>query len=366
MFKKYPELAVLKYTVIWMAMFWSTNVFALEAVEFQTTLIEHLEYGPAEYLGVEMHGMDPKSVDQALLKVYHENGLQPFWVNTNGPGEHATAIFEALKTADKHGLNPQDYHIDKIEKHWGSADVVGLVRLDILITLGLGSYVSDLREGRIEPRKIDPKLFATARDVEIDWNSLREQALSAPNMNEFLDKQVPPFAQYQKLQKALMKHREIKERGGWEFIPEGKVLKPGMEDERVRLIRKRLTFTGDLKSDGSERTTYDNELVKAVKQFQSRHGLQTDGVVGKETLSAMNVPVHTRIRQIIINMERYRWLKHQIGERALVVNIAGFMVAGIKPGKGEIEIIMPVIVGKQYHKSRGIIYCSCMVNADEE
>jgi len=108
MFKKYPELVVFKYTVIWIAMFWSTNLFALDAANFQTAFIEHLEYGSAQYLGVEGHGMDAKSVDQALLQVYHENGLQPFWVNTNGPGEHATAIFEGLKTADKHGLNPED------------------------------------------------------------------------------------------------------------------------------------------------------------------------------------------------------------------------------------------------------------------
>jgi len=208
-----------------------------------------------------------------------------------------------------------------------------------------------VREGRIEPRNIDPKLFATARDVEIEWNSLKEQALSASDMKEFLDRQVPPFLQYHRLQKALMKHREIKERGGWEFIPEGKALKPGMEDERVRLIRKRLTLTGDLRSHSAESATYDNELVQAVKHFQSRHGLETDGVVGKKALSAMNIPVHTRIRQILVNMERYRWLKHQIGERALVVNIAGFMLAGINPKKGEIEITMPVIVGKQYHKT---------------
>ncbi|NIS82004.1 MAG: murein L,D-transpeptidase, partial [Anaerolineales bacterium] len=97
-----------------------------------------------------------------------------------------------------------------------------------------------------------------------------------------------------------------------------------MEDERVSLVRRRLAITGDLESDNLDGKIYDNEVEQAVKRFQSRHGLEADGVVGKKTLSAMNVPVDARIRQITINMERYRWIKHQQEERVIVVNIAGF------------------------------------------
>lgn len=107
----------------------------------------------------------------------------------------------------------------------------------------------------------------------------------------------------------------------------------------------------DLESDNLEGIIYDDETVKAVKHFQSRHGLETDGIIGKNTVSVINFPVDAKIRKIRINMERYRWLTHQLGERIIVVNIAGFRAAGIKPETGEFEIEMPVIVGREYHKT---------------
>jgi len=351
MFNSNQRFIIFRCIVIFIAILWSADLFAVSEEDFQTALIEQLEYHPAKHFGIKGQGMDSESIDIVLSKIYHENGLKPFWVGANGSGKRAKVIFETLKAADSHGLNPEHYLTDKIQKYWDSTDAVGLARLDILLTLGLRGYVADMREGSIEPRKIDPKLFATARDVEVDYNSLREQALSASDMQAFLEQQVPPFLQYSKLRKALKEYRAMKTKGGWESIPEGKVLKPGMEDERVRLIRKRLAITGDLMSDGLEGIIYDDRTVQAIKRFQSRHGLAPDGIIGKNTLSALNISVDTKIRQIVINMERYRWIKHQLGERVIAVNIAGFKAAGIKPKIGEIEIKMRVIVGKEYHKT---------------
>ncbi|PQP35733.1 murein L,D-transpeptidase [Desulfobacteraceae bacterium SEEP-SAG9] len=339
------------YIVICMAVFWPTASLAVAAEDFQAAFIEQLELRPAKHLGIEQHGWDADRIDEILSRLYHENGLQPLWIANNGPGERANEIFNALKSSDAHGLNPERYLIDKAEKYWDSKDAVGLVRLDILLSLGLRGYVADMMEGRIEPRKVDPKLFASARDVEIDIQAIRERVLSTTDMSTFLNELIPPFHQYPKLQKALKKYRQIRAKGGWEPIPVGKVLKPYMEDERVSLIRKRLAITADLKSLDLEGSLYDNDVVEAVKNFQSRHALEIDGVIGKNTLSAMNVPVEKRIRQIIINMERYRWLKRQVEGRMIVVNIAGFRAAGVNPIKGELEIVMPVIVGKEYHKT---------------
>jgi murein L,D-transpeptidase YcbB/YkuD len=351
MFKKSPRLSVFMFVVVWSAVLWPTEIFALDPEEFQVAFIEQLKYGPAQSLGVEGHGLGREDFDRRLSQVYHQNGLQPLWITADGPGKRAAGILEALTAANNHGLSPNSYLANKIREHWTRTDAVGLARLDILLSLGLRGYVADLREGRIDPRKLDPKLFATARDAEIDWKVLREQAFAAADMKAFLDDQVPPFPQYRKLQKALIQYRKIKERGGWEAIPEGETLKPGMEDERLKLIRKRLSITDGLKSDTPEGTTYNDEVVEAVKRFQFRHGLESDGVIGKETLAAMNVSANRRIGQILINMERYRWLTREPIEKVIVVNIAGFRVAGMKPKEGLIEIEMPVIVGKEYHKT---------------
>ena len=67
------------------------------------------------------------------------------------------------------------------------------MRLDILLTLGMIRYVADQQEGRMEPREVDPKLFASARDVEVDWDALRKMAFEASDMKAFLEQQAPPF-----------------------------------------------------------------------------------------------------------------------------------------------------------------------------
>jgi hypothetical protein len=172
MFNKNRRLAFRRYFFVWIALLWSPELFAVGPEEFRTTFVEQLAYQPAKYLGVEWQGMDAETIDQRLSQLYHENDLQPLWVNTDGPGERAKAILDALRASDNHGLNPENYYIDKIEKHWNRTDAVGLVRLDILLSFGLRGYVGDMREGRIGPHNVDPKLFATARDVEIDWKSL--------------------------------------------------------------------------------------------------------------------------------------------------------------------------------------------------
>ena len=349
MFKKMLCLTITGY-ILWVVSCLGPNpAGAIEAEEFQVAFIEVLEFKPAKYLGVETYGRDSTTIDKRLSQFYHKHNLQPFWVSSDGPGKRARQIYDALLAADKEGLDPKRYYIDRIEKYWKSTDAVGLVRLDVLLSLGLIRYVADLREGRIEPFKLDPELFATARDFEFNWDDLRQQVLETQDMKAFLDSQIPPFRQYRKLKEALVKYRKIKANGGWEPVPEGEVLKPGMEDERMPLIRKRLAATGDFTNDSMEGTVYDEKTVEEVKHFQARNGLATDGVIGNETIATMNVPVDKRIRQIIINMERYRWLNTTTAERVLAVNIAGFRLAGVKDGGFELD--MPVIVGLSYHKT---------------
>ena len=326
------------------------ELYAMSQEELQTALLEQLEHNPAELLGLEGHGMDAASIDKALTHIYHENGLHPFWVSAQGPGKKAEIMLSTVKAAYTEGLNPENYHLSKIEKYWDSADKVGLARLDILLTLALGGYVADAREGRLSPRKVDPELFAGARDVEIDAVELAEQALKAPDLKKFLEKQVPGNERYRMLRKTLARYREIAAQGGWEPIPEGEILKSGMSDDRVPKIRRRLYISGDIASDDDYSSVlYDTELSEAVKHFQMRYGLSADGVCGDATRAAMNIPVETLIRRIEMNMERSRWISHDLGDVRVGVTIAGFKLGVFNDGK--LELAMPVIVGKKYHKT---------------
>jgi L,D-transpeptidase YcbB len=324
--------------------------YAASEEAYKNVFIEHLEMGPATYLNINVHGKNAADIDKRLTEIYYGSELQPFWIEDGKPGPRAADILAVLEDAESQGLNPASYFVDKIHQYWGSQDTAGLVRLDILLTLGMMRYVADQHEGRIEPREVDPELFATARDVEVDWDALRQMAFEAPDMKAFLDQQAPPFLQYRELQKKLAEYRALAAKGGWPSISAGETLKPGMENPRVDMVRKRLAVTGDLAPENMDSAVFDTALEKAVKRFQQRHNLTPDGAVGKQTLAAMNVPVETRIDQIVLNMERYRWLKRTLmGDRLVAVNIAGFEAVAGKAGK--FDVTMPVIVGKTYHET---------------
>ncbi len=322
---------------------------AAQGFIYEKAFAENLSMGPATSLKLSAHGRSSADIDKTLIQIYRSNGLQPFWIRDGKPTQAGMDIYAALKNADKHGLNPSSYLLSNITQFWNSTDTANLAKLDMILTLGMMLYVADQREGRLQPRQIDPELFATASDVEVDWKTLLETAFKAPDMERFLADQAPPFLQYSYLQKKLAEYRTIAASGGWPTVTDGEVLKPGMIDPRVRVLRKRLAVSGDYIAEVTENTSFDPPLVEAVRRFQKRHNLLQDGVIGKQTLAAMNVPVDFRIQQLIINMERYRWLKRMNDERLVAVNIAGFEAIAGKPGK--FDITMPVIVGKTYHKT---------------
>lgn len=313
-------------------------------------LAGYLETGPVVQLNISAHGRSAADIDEILMQLYRNNEFQPFWIKNGKMSQTGGDIHTVLLDAGSQGLNPADYLVNNINQFWNSTDVSDQAQLDILLTLGMMLYVADQREGRIQPRQLDPKLFATASDVDVDWQALFTTAFKTSDMKSFLENQAPPFLQYRQLQKKLAEYRMIAQKGGWPSVPDGEVLKPDMVDVRVNSLRERLTVTGELQTKiWEESTVFDPQLVVAVEKFQQRHNLLPDGVIGRQTLAALNVPVELRIQQIIINMERYRWLKRMSDEKIVAVNIAGFEAVAGRPGK--FDISMPVIVGRTYHKT---------------
>lgn len=124
----------------------------------------------------------------------------------------------------------------------------------------------------------------------------------------------------------------------------------GHSGDRVALLRERLLATGDLTTNPkASATLFDEAAEQTVLKFQRRHGLEDDGIVGPATLEALNVSAGQRVRQIELNMERWRWLPQDLGDRHLLVNIAGFdldVVAG-----GTTVLSMRVIVGRDYRRT---------------
>ena len=142
-------------------------------------------------------------------------------------------------------------------------------------------------------------------------------------------------------------YRQIEASGGWPSVPAGDTLKPGLNHPRVTALRQRLSISGDYIGAETDSPVYDEELKQAVIAYQDRNGQEPDGVVGKSTIASLNIPVTSRIKQMKINLERWRRMPASLGKKFVLVNMAGFELEAIEGHKTVLE--MRVVVGKAYH-----------------
>jgi murein L,D-transpeptidase YcbB/YkuD len=308
-----------------------------------------LNQHPTRTLGMLTVETGGQSTDEQLTEIYHRHGLQPFWLTHNRPNQNAEILLRTLSWSDQDGLNPDNYRVARLLTLWDANNPLLLAELDVLLTLSLGRYVADMREGSGEPCLLDPKIFASARDRRVDLGQVIEEARQSKNFKAYLHGQAPAHSAYQGLRRQLARFRQYAKAGGWPVIGPGPVIKPGMADPRLPLIARRLQITGELTVRPTKGVRYGGELVAAVKRFQKHYLLDQDGIIGKKTLAAMNIQPSVLIRKIILNMERWRWLPHRLTGRRLFVNIAGFVLIGARDEQA--EITMPVIVGKKYHET---------------
>ncbi len=315
-------------------------------------LVEHIEAVFQNPVSGDLNE-DQRETVAAVQAIYQARGMQPFWVDETGAGPRAEEIYRLLLRAEMDGLQADDYGAAVTGTLLTAADGESLATLEVRLSLGLVQFASDLGEGRSTPHIADPELFLY-RD-KVDKSGVLLAAETADDLALLLDFYRPQSPRYDRLVSALADYRAMAELGGWQPIPDGPVLKPGMSDPRVRLIRQRLTLWGDLADDadlalaGGDPDLYDDALVAAVVRMQYRHGLAQDGVVGRQTLAAFNVSVEDRIDQMVLNLERRRWMPDDLGRRHVFVNLADFT---LKVVDGERTIHdTAVVVGLPYRRT---------------
>jgi len=148
----------------------------------------------------------------------------------------------------------------------------------------------------------------------------------------------------------LHHYRQLAAAGGWPGVPAGPVLRLGDVDPRVAAIRAHLAVTGELPADSDiSSTLFDEPLKEGVSVFQYRHGLDDDGIVGKQTIAAMNVPVEDRIDQLRVSLERLRWVNQEAAQTLVAVNVASFKAFLFRDG--EMEWSTRAMVGKDYRRT---------------
>ena len=285
-----------------------------------------------------------------LFQVYSRRGFEPIWTGRGSAEE----LVSAIRSAEEHGLDPRDYHLDAIlSRTRVSADAVTeTAARDLVMTDALVQLVRDVQQGRASPDRhveddLVPASFGDGNDAGGNATVAGiEHAIARGRITDHLRDVEPQAAPYQRLKSALASYREIHAAGGWRTIPPGAALKPGAHDPRMNALRERLTATGDLPKSWlmQKSDVYDKALAEGVRAFQARHGLDADGALGAKTLAAMNVPVEARIEQIRASLERARWFLQDLPDRYVMVNAAAFRVMFVE--NDEVIWSSRVIVGE--------------------
>lgn len=295
----------------------------------------------------------------SVTRFYQMRKYEPAWTREGTPLPAADTFARVLRSAEAEGLHPKDYHLDRIEAVLGDIrqilarnerpDVGRVLALEFLLSDAYLVYAAHVLNGRVNPETLHedewtiyPSRFNLARHLQ--------KTLEGMEIEGSLAGLLPAQPGYSRLKTALVVHRALAEKGGWPVVPGDGRLEKGMKSERVPALRARLKVTGEMPAavDGTS-DLFDEAVEDAVKRFQLRHGLYDDGIVGARTLKALNVPAERRVRQIELNLERWRWLPQNLGNPYILVNIAGY---GLEVVENEAQVLaMKIVVGTAFQKT---------------
>lgn len=266
-----------------------------------------------------------------LPALYERRAYTPVWTRTDS----VTQLFTALENIADDGLDATDYHLPELKAlrtQAATADAGYAADYDILLTDSLIRLGYHLLVGKVDPVQLDSNWNLDYTIGDLDSAVAMATAIDNGSVDQLIDRLRPQHPFYTKTRAALAHYRDIQQRGGWQTVADGPVLKPGMQDARVAQLRQRLAASGDMPGQDLQSTQFDADVEAGMKHFQQRHGLDADGLAGKASLAAMNIPVQVRIDQIRVNLERARWVLHKLPDEFVLTDIAGFNVSYFRNG----------------------------------
>lgn len=314
--------------------------------------------------------------DSLAVQAYAAQGYAPIWTTADGGlSERGKVLLEVLADAADHALPVAKYQSAALSARAATA-ASDLAGYEADLSRAFLTYAKDISTGLLDPRRVDRELHIDREAT--DPRELIAGAAKAANMAAFLDALAPSDPVYRRLVERYAAFRTMASSDIWGSpVAKGRTMRPGERSNRIAQTRARLTAMGDLDpnvyenvydtpsttakaADGTqlaaadfktdapvlayEPTLFDDHMVTALQSFQARHGLNLDGVIGPATLAQINVSPATRAEQIAVNLERMRWMNRDLGNRHILVNLAGFTMDVMVNGKSDFS--QRVVVGK--------------------
>jgi len=290
-----------------------------------------------------------------VKKFYDAGGNSLAWIQNGKASPQAVSMILLLQQSATKGLNPEDYdasrwdaRLAKLQPTAPKPSDTDLAHIDLALTVSAMRYISDLRIGRVNPQHF--KFGLTVGSTKYDLaDELRTQVLTASDVPAVLAKVEPPYDGYRRAEDALVNYTKMASTPDAPLIPvPQKGVRPNTTFAAMPQLVARLQQLGDLPVGAdvpADSTLYKGAIVDAVKHFQGRHGLDPDGVLGKGTVTAMNVPLKARMQQLDFTLERYRWIPPDFPEPPIVVNIPEFRLSTMRRQPAP-YLTMNVIVGR--------------------
>jgi murein L,D-transpeptidase YcbB/YkuD len=256
----------------------------------------------------------------------------------------AAAALWVLRQAALQGLDPRDYGADALQRQLGSGKL-DAARFDVALTSAMLHYLADLRVGRVRSeyhtRQPDPRL------QQYDPVERLRTGLAAGRLQAAVQAAEPPIRLYAQVKAALARYRELS-RQPYPALPKPPAkLKPGAAYPAAQAVFERLVLLGDLPADAPPpgEGIYSEAMEEGVRHFQARHGLLDDGVLGRGTIAALNVPLKRRVRQLELTLERLRWLPDLAPGPLIMVDLPVYRLWAFDKGKTGTPLEMRVVVG---------------------
>jgi murein L,D-transpeptidase YcbB/YkuD len=339
----------MKRLVLLLACFFSFAGAHADEVGLSDALLLELEYLP-QLDSASIGDIEIASVE-LMADVYARLDYAMVW---SDPAKVDRWI-ASVEASARDGFNVSDFHLEALrglKRELESPNELTperRARIEILLSDSVVRLGYNQVFGKVNPYGLDE-----------DWNYRRGQrdmspedavaaVLNSRSPGDEIDRFIARGPLYNSLRDAHVRYRAIAADGGWPEVPDGDTIRPGDADPRIAVIAERLAVSSDIESAASAGDRLDEYLETGVRRFQSRHGLDADGIIGKGTLAAMNVPVSERLATLKINLERVRWLADDIEDEMIVVNIAGFEAYLVRDH--EPVWSTRVQVGKSYHQT---------------
>jgi murein L,D-transpeptidase YcbB/YkuD len=288
---------------------------------------------------------------QEVTQLYLKRDYQYIWYDKKGILEVGHLLYNKINHLEEEGVKTTIPYKEKLDSIFANSATISKPNAtdELFMSSCYFLYVHKVLKGLDTQKTIELGWFLPRK--KLSYVNYLDSIIANPSLIEKNEKEV--FGQYYSLKEVLQKYKKIAKENSWDPIETDSsfiAFKPGDSSQAIAQIRHRLYILGDLSKD-SESSTYDDSLITGILKYKDRTGSLKNNPITKKTIASLNIPIVERIKTIMVNMERCRWITADIAssKELIVVNIPSYELTYFKEGKT--VLTSNVVVGKDLNKT---------------